>query len=71
MIDEKAVTGGAPGITAPLHQAQRLSDIQCKLSLKLHHTGILESIPSYAIKSYSTVLQVWEENVMHLQSAEG
>lgn len=56
-----------PGITAPLQQAQKLSDIQRKLSLKLHHTGILESIPFYAIKSYSTVVQMLKKNVLHLK----
>lgn len=34
-----------PESVAPLHQAQKLSDIQHKLSLKIHHTGILECIP--------------------------
>lgn len=56
MIDEEAVTLWGPGITAPPHQTQELPDIQRKLSLKLRHTGILESIPS--IKSYSTVVQM-------------
>lgn len=65
MIDEEAVTLWGPGITAPPHQTQELPDIQRKLSLKLRHTGILESIPS--IKSYSTVVQMWEENVTHAQ----
>lgn len=44
-------------IMAPLYQAQKLSDIHSKLSLKLPHTGILERIPSYVVKSYSTVDQ--------------
>lgn len=56
------------GATAPLHQTEALSDIQGKLSLKLHHTRILESIPSYAPKMYYTVVQMWEENMMYLQS---
>ena len=57
MIDEKAVTRGAPGIKAPLRRAQELSDI-LKPSLKLHHTGILECIPSHAIKRYSAAVQM-------------
>lgn len=67
MIDEKAVTRGALGSRPFLHQAQKLSDVQCKLSLRLHHTRILEHIPSYAIKIYSTVVQMLKEHLMPLQ----
>lgn len=58
MIDEKAVTRGAPGSRPLCIKLKSCLDIQRELSLKLHHTGILECIPFYAIKSYSTVVQM-------------
>lgn len=67
MIDEKSVTRGAPGSRPFLHRAQKLFDVQHKLSLRLHRTRILEYVPSYAVRVYFTVVQMLKEHLMPLQ----